>query len=115
MKHKGKTRNFGRSKSHNKALMRNLCRSLILLSEIETTQAKAKELKIYTEKLISKCKRNVDYLKNKAILNWTSADIVPKLGKLAEKYQERQGGYVQIIKVNSKRRDTASMAKIKLV
>jgi large subunit ribosomal protein L17 len=114
MKHKCKTRGFGRSTSQNKAIMRNLFRSLILKRSIQTTEAKAKELKIYTDRLLSKC-QNPDYLKNKALMKWTSTDIVPKLKTLMKKYNGRLGGYVSITKVDTKRRDLASTARIKLV
>ncbi len=115
MKHRATSkRKFGRTRSQHKAIMKNLFRTLVMKKEIKTTEPKAKELKTYSEKLISKCK-DPDYLKNKAILRWTSVDMIPRLQKLSKRYGKKTGGYLRIVKIHEPRRDNAKMAKVKLI
>jgi large subunit ribosomal protein L17 len=114
MQHGRKTRKFTRSCEHEKALMRNLFRSLVENKKIKTTEEKAKELKRYSEMVISRA-QNDDYLKNKAMLNWVTPGFIPKVKELVKKYEGRTGGYARVIKISEHRQDAAKMAIIELV
>jgi len=116
MKHLKKGRQFGRKVGPRKALMKSLAKSLILHEKIETTETKAKELRMFVEKLITRSK--VNNLHNHRILisRVGSQDVVDKLVKeIGPKYAERKGGYTRITKLGARPGDNAKMAVIELV
>ena len=97
------------------ALLRVLANNFLLHEKIKTTEAKAKELRIIAEKMITKAK-NVD-LANRRML---ARDLTPTLTKkiideIAPKYKERAGGYTRIMKLGPRNSDGAHMAIIELV
>jgi large subunit ribosomal protein L17 len=116
MRHKHGYRKLGRTSAHRKALLKNMAIALITNGRIETTLHKAKELRGYTEKLITKAKvgdanahREVfASLQCKATTNKLVTEVAPQ-------YAERNGGYTRIIKTRIRRGDAASMAFIELV
>ena len=83
--------------------------------KIKTTQAKAKELKITAEKLITRAKSNT--LANKKFLMQELAPHVAKkvIGEIAPRYSQRQGGYSRIVALGPRKSDGAKMAIIELV
>lgn len=102
MRHHNQNRTFGRSRSQRAALMRGLALSLIEHGKIKTTEAKAKELRPYVERLITQGK--VDTVASRRLvsskLGEPGTDAVKKLfGEIAKKYTERGGGYTRIIKL----------------
>jgi large subunit ribosomal protein L17 len=107
---------LGITSSHKKAMLRNLASQLFLHEKIETTLPKAKELVSYSEKLLTKAKK-VDLSNIRAISGEiNNKDIVKKVfDVLAPRYKDRNGGYMQILKVGPRRGDSASMAIVKLV
>ena len=115
MKHGKKNRKFGRKRDQRKALLKSLAANLILKEKITTTEAKAKELRPFIEKLITKSKENnlssirclARYLPEKA-----RKKIVEQIGP---RYKERAGGYTRIIKLGARKTDSAKMAVIELV
>ncbi|HBX50522.1 MAG: 50S ribosomal protein L17 [Bacteroidetes bacterium RIFOXYA12_FULL_35_11] len=116
MRH-GKTVNhLGRTSSHRKAMLSNMATSLIMHKRIETTVAKAKELKKYIEPLITKSKddsthsRRVvfSYLKNKFAVTELYREV-------AQKIASRQGGYTRILRIGNRLGDNADMCIIELV
>lgn len=100
MRHSVKGRAFNRPKNQRTALMRSLARSLILHEGISTTEAKAKELRPFIEKLISQGR--VDSVANRRLVSsrlGNDDEIVKKIfTELAPRYTERPGGYVRIVK-----------------
>ncbi|UAR97418.2 50S ribosomal protein L17 [Staphylococcus pseudintermedius] len=119
-------RKLGRTSDQRKAMLRDLATSLIVSERIETTEARAKELHGVVEKLITLGKkgdlasrRNVaKTLRNVQILNEdeTTQTALQKLfGEIAERYQERQGGYTRILKVAPRQGDGALKVIIELV
>ncbi|QQM96488.1 50S ribosomal protein L17 [Staphylococcus pseudintermedius] len=119
-------RKLGRTSDQRKAMLRDLATSLIVSERIETTEARAKELRSVVEKLITLGKkgdlasrRNVaKTLRNVQILNEdeTTQTALQKLfGEIAERYQERQGGYTRILKVAPRQGDGALKVIIELV
>lgn len=102
MRHHNKNRTFGRSRSQRAALMRGLALSLIEHGKIKTTEAKAKELRPYVEKLITRGK--IDTVASRRLisskLGEPKGDAVKKLfTDVAKKYADRNGGYTRIVKL----------------
>ena len=102
MRHHNQNRIFGRPRNQRTALMRGLALSLIEHGKIKTTEAKAKELRAYVEKLITKGKTDTLTSRKQVLskLGQPDTKIVNKLfTDIAEKYSDRNGGYTRIIKM----------------
>ena len=119
-------RKLGRTSDQRKAMLRDLATSLIVSERIETTEARAKEVRSVVEKLITLGKKGdlasrrqaAKTLRNVEILNEdeTTQTALQKLfGEIAERYTERQGGYTRILKVGPRRGDGAESVIIELV
>lgn len=115
-------RKLGRTTDQRMALLRNLSADLIIHERVETTLAKAKELRSTSEKMITLGKRGdlharrqaAAFLYNKAANE--NENVVQKLfDDVAKRYEERQGGYTRILKLGQRRGDGAEMAIIELV
>ncbi len=122
MKHRIKHRKLGRETDHRRAMLANMAASLIKHEQIVTTLPKAKELKPYTDKLITLGKKalanpNAALAKRRqAIAILRDHDQVKKLfDVLAERYADRQGGYTRVLKAGFRYGDAAPMAVIELV
>lgn len=116
MKHLRKGRQFGRKMGPKKALMKSLAKSFILHERIETTEAKAKELRSFVEKLITRSKVNNIHNYRLLIAKLGGQNVVEKLVKeIGPKYAERKGGYTRITKIGARPGDNAKMAIIELV
>ncbi len=100
MRHHTKGRAFGRPTNQRRALLRSLARSLILHERISTTEAKAKELRPFVERLVTYGKR--DTIASRRLANsrlGEDDETVKKLfAEIAPRYAERAGGYTRIIK-----------------
>jgi large subunit ribosomal protein L17 len=107
---------LGVTSSHKKAMLRNLATELFLHEKIETTLPKAKELVSYSEKLLTKAKR-ADLSAIRAVSGEIhNKEVVKKVfDVLAPRYKERNGGYTQILKIGTRRGDSADVAIVKLV
>jgi len=111
-----KGRQFGRNSSHRKALFRNLVTSLLEHERIETTEAKAKEIRGVAEKIITLGKKGDLASKRMAMSYIRSRDVVAKLfDNIAPRVAERNGGYTRIIKTRIRLGDSAPMAILELV
>ncbi|HGZ9149285.1 TPA: 50S ribosomal protein L17 [Staphylococcus aureus] len=119
-------RKLGRTSDQRKATLRDLATSLIISERIETTEARAKEVRSVVEKLITLGKKGdlasrrnaAKTLRNVEILNEdeTTQTALQKLfGEIAERYTERQGGYTRILKQGPRRGDGAESVIIELV
>jgi large subunit ribosomal protein L17 len=116
MRHHKKARVFGREKSQRTALIKSLALSLVENGKIRTTEAKAKEVRPFVERLITKAKN--DTLANRRILisRLGSESGVSTLVKdVASKYKTRAGGYTRITKLPQRLSDGAKMAVIEFV
>jgi large subunit ribosomal protein L17 len=115
MRHGNHNRKFGRQTDQRKALLKGLCRSLVLKGKMKTTEARAKEIRPMIEKLLTRGKTNT--LANRRVLISTLGDerTANKLIKTAATYAERAGGYVRIIKMAPRKGDAAKMAMIEFV
>ena len=127
MRHKLKGRKLSRNTGHRNSLLKNLSTSLILNESINTTLAKAKELKRYAEKIIHKAKTDSLHNRRLVISKIGSTDAYKKLFEdIGNRYKNRNGGYTRIIKIPSsstqsknksfyRKGDGAAMARIELV
>lgn len=116
MRHLNKGRKLNRTPSHRKALFANMATSLFKHERIETTDAKAKELRGVAEKLIQLGKRGDLHARRQAYQTIRDRVILKKLFEdIAPRYQERQGGYTRVLKTRTRKGDAAPMALIELV
>ena len=118
MRHRHKGRKLNRTASHRKALLRNMVTTFLDLEQIETTDAKAKELRSVAEKMITLGKRGGDDLsaRRQALRFIRSKKVVAKLfDELGPRYADRPGGYTRIVKVENRRGDGAHLSIIALV
>jgi large subunit ribosomal protein L17 len=115
MRKLNKGRKFSRKIGPRKALLRVLVNNFLLHEKIKTTEAKAKELRVVAEKMITRAK-NVN-LANRRLL---AQNLTPKMTKkiieeVAPRYQDRHGGYTRIMKLGPRNSDGAKMVIIELV
>ncbi|MDG2283716.1 MAG: 50S ribosomal protein L17 [Longimicrobiales bacterium] len=116
MRHRKKGRQLSRTRSHRKATLRNLATSLFLHERIETTTAKAKELRPYAERLITLARRGDVHARRLAAMKIQDREVLGKLfDDIAPRYMERPGGYTRVLKVGSRKGDAAEMSLIELV
>ena len=116
MRHRVGGRKLQRTSSHRAALFRNMAAALIKHEQITTTLAKAKELRPYTEKLITLAKKGG--LSNRRLAQSRLMDetqLKKLFDVLAERYADRNGGYTRIIKAGLRASDAAPIAIIELV
>src|ERR1700754_3890500 len=116
MRHGIAHRKLNRTASHRKAMFANMAAALIKHEQIVTTLPKAKELRPIVEKLITLGKRGDLHARRQAIAQMRDETQVQKLfGVIGPRYQERQGGYVRILKAGFRYGDHAPLAVIELV
>ena len=116
MRHQVSGSKLGRSTSHRRALLRNLAIALFEHERIETTEAKAKALRPYAERLITLGKRGDLHARRLAAQDIHDHAALQKLfGELGERYQNRPGGYTRILKLGRRRGDNGRIALIELV
>lgn len=116
MRHAKSGKKLGRDASHRRALYANLTGALITHGRIETTEAKAKAVKPYAEKLITLGKRGDLHARRLAMAELRSNDVVHTLfADVAPRFAERPGGYTRIVKLGPRQGDAAPMALLELV
>ena len=116
MRHGKKFNHLGRTSAHRKAMLSNMATSLILNKRIETTLAKAKELRKYVEPLITKAKADSTHARRTVFSYLQSKESIKTLfGEVVEKVATRPGGYTRIIKLGSRLGDNADTCLIELV
>ena len=116
MRHRKAGRKLGRSSGHRRALYKNLITELFRHERIRTTEAKAKAVRGQAEKLITLGKRGDLHARRLAAAKLNDPTIVTKLfDELADRYEERPGGYTRIFRLGRRQGDGASMVLLKLV
>jgi len=116
MRHRKKGRKLSRSASHRRATLRNMATSLFRHERIETTTAKAKELRPYAERLITLAKRGDLHARRLARTKIEDREVLGKLfDDIGPRFSERPGGYTRILKLGNRRGDAAEMSLIELV
>ena len=107
---------LGGSSSHQKAILANLATSLFEHGRIKTTDAKARALRPYAEKLITHAKKGALHNRREVMKKIRDKDVVHTLfAEIAPHFADRAGGYTRIIKVENRKGDNAPMAVIELV
>ena len=116
MRHARGYRRLNRTHEHRKALLANMAGSLIEHEQIKTTLPKAKELRPYVEKLITLAKRGDLHARRQAASRLKEDKDVAKLfDVLGERYKDRAGGYIRVLKAGFRYGDMAPMAIIEFV
>lgn len=115
MRKRNKGRKFGRKTDQRRAFFKSLAQNLFLHKRIKTTEAKAKEIRMFAEKMLTRAK-SADLPSIRLLNRSLTPSIVKKLiTEIAPKYKERKGGYTRIIKLGQRASDGAKMAIIELV
>jgi large subunit ribosomal protein L17 len=116
MRHRKTGRKLNRTSSHRKAMFANMAASLIEHEVITTTDAKARDLRRYTEKLITLGKKGTLAARRNAYARLRNDDAVSRLfDELADRYKDRHGGYTRLLKLGPRKGDNAPMAIIEFV
>lgn len=109
-------RKLGRDSAARKALFRGMLTSFFQYDRIETTEAKAKELRGLADQMITLAKRGDLHARRQVLAYLMDEEVVKKLfDEIAPKYAERQGGYTRVIKTGLRKGDAAPLALIELV
>lgn len=116
MRHRVHGRKLGRTPPHRRALLRNLCTSLLEQERITTTVQKAKEVRPLAEKMITLGKKETLHARRQAARFLLKAAVVQKLfDSIAARFADRSGGYTRILKLGPRSGDGAEMAIIELI
>ena len=117
MRHHNTKRKFGRVKKQKNALMNSLALNLIVREKIKTTEPKAKELRPFIEKLVTRAKKG-DVATRRLIISKLanrSREVKKLFEVIAPKYSGKSGGYTRIVKLGARKSDGAKMAIIEFV
>lgn len=116
MRHRVAGKKLGRSPSHRRALLRNLVTALLQYEAVETTDAKAKELKRWGDRMITLGKAGTLHARRRAATVIQRAGVVKKLfDELAPRYAARPGGYTRVVKLGVRHGDAAAVSMVELV
>jgi large subunit ribosomal protein L17 len=116
VRHRKRHGKLGRSSAHRKALFRNMVTSLLDQERIETTDAKAKELRRLADRMITLGKRGGLHARRQALSVIRSREITAKVfDELADRFRERPGGYTRVLKARRRSGDAAPISIIELV
>lgn len=116
MRHRKSGRQLGRNTHHRRALFRSLVTSLLEHERIETTEAKAKEVRMLADRIITLGKRGDLHARRRALAYVRTREVVGKVfSDLAGRFAERPGGYTRLIKTRRRIGDAARMVVIELV
>ena len=116
MRHQRSGKKLGRDSAHRKALYWNLAGALIEHGRIQTTEAKAKAVKPFAEKMITLGKRGDLHARRQALAALRSNRVVHRLfADIAPRFTERPGGYTRIVKLGPRQGDAADMVYLELV
>ena len=116
MRHNKIGRKLGRKTAHRKALMSNLASALITHKRIKTTDAKAKELRMYIEPLVTYAKKGDIHSRRQVLKKIRHKSIVRELfDNIGPTFSNRNGGYTRIIKLGFRDNDCAPISMIEFV
>lgn len=116
MRHRVSGGKLSRNTSQRKALLRGLATELLRHGKIQTTEAKAKNLRPYVEKLITLAKRGDLHARRQAATKLYDPSVLQTLfDELADVYRDRPGGYLRIYKLGPRKGDGAPMVLVELI
>ncbi|MCX6731619.1 MAG: 50S ribosomal protein L17 [Candidatus Parcubacteria bacterium] len=115
MRHKKKGRKFSRKRGVRIAFMKSLAFNLLVKEKIKTTEARAKELRPFIEKFVTRAK--IDNLANRKLITARLGKLATQklFAKISPKYKDRNGGYTRITKLPRRKSDASKMAIIEFV
>lgn len=115
MRHRKKGRQLSRTRTHKRAMLRNMVTSLILHERIRTTEAKARELRPFAERLITLAKKGDMHSRRVAGRQIADRQALRKLfDQIGPRFEGRPGGYTRILKLGARKGDGAELALIEL-
>jgi len=115
MRHRKTGRKLNRTSTHRNAMFRNMVTSLLLHEQIQTTDAKAKELRGYADRMVTLGKRGTLHARRQALSFVRSRAVVKKLfEEIAPRFENRPGGYTRVVKLGVRSGDAAPMSLIEL-
>jgi large subunit ribosomal protein L17 len=113
MRHLKTGRKLNRTAAHRKALMRNLVKALIQREHIRTTDAKAKELRRWADRIVTLGKKGTVHARRLAFAYLGSRRLVQRLfDEVAPRFQGRAGGYTRVLKIGPRRGDAAPLSVV---
>jgi large subunit ribosomal protein L17 len=116
MRHRAKGRQLSRTSSHRRALLNNMATSLFEHGRVVTTEAKAKELRPFAEKLITLARRGDLHARRLVERRIKSRETLSRLfGEIGPRFAARPGGYTRILKLGHRDGDGADIARIELL
>jgi large subunit ribosomal protein L17 len=116
MRHAKKGRKLGTDASHRKAMLRSLAIAVLENERIKTTEARAKEVSPLVDKIITWGKEGDVHSRRLALAELGDRDLTHKVfDDIAERYEDREGGYTRILKLGPRKGDAAPMVIIELV
>ena len=116
MRHRARSRKFGRTSPHRFAMYRNMVTSLLEHGRIETTDAKAKEVRRIAERMITLGKRGTLHARRRALRVIRSREVAARVfDDLALRYRDRPGGYTRVLKLRRRIGDAAPVSLLELV
>ncbi len=116
MRHAKKNNHLGRTDAHRKAMLSNMATSLIMHKRINTTLAKAKELRKYVEPLVTRSKNDTTHSRRIVFAQLHNKYAVTELFReISQKVGDRPGGYTRILKTGFRKGDNAEMCMIEFV
>src|SRR5262245_56376236 len=116
MRHRAAGKKLGRSPAHRRALLRNLVTELLEHEAVRTTDAKAKELRRWGDRMITLGKTGTLHARRRAAALVQSASVVRKLfTELGPRYAARAGGYTRVVKLGVRTGDAAAISLVELV
>jgi large subunit ribosomal protein L17 len=116
VRHRRKGRQLGRTASHRNAMLSNMATSLFRHERIQTTSAKAKELRPFAERLITLARRGDLHARRQAARSIHDKETLKKLfDTLGPRYADRDGGYMRVLKLGRRQGDGAEVALVQLI
>ena len=116
MRHRAKARQLSRTSTHRRAMLANMATSLFRHDRIETTEAKAKELRPYAERLITLARRGDLHARRLVERKIKDREVTHRLfAELGKRFAARPGGYTRIVKLRHRPGDGADVARIELL
>lgn len=116
MRHRKSGSQLARNSSHRRAMLRNMVTALFKYENIQTTDAKAKAIRPVAEKMIGLAKRGDLHARRQALAYMKDKTVTHRLfDVLKDRYTDRQGGYLRIVKIGSRKGDGAAMSIVQLL
>ena len=116
MRHRKAGKQLGRNTAHRRAMLRNMVTSLFEHEQIETTDAKAKVIRPVAEKMITLAKRGDLHARRQALAYMQDKAVIHKLfDQVKDRYLDRQGGYLRIVKKGVRKGDGAPVSIVQLL